>query len=128
MKLKQLSVFLENSPGHLKRVCEILTNAGVNIETIMIAESNNYGVVRAIVDNPDAAVGALARDGLAAKLIDVLAIEVPDRPGALFSILEKADAAGLNIEYMYALTKGSPGTSTMIMRFTDTDRAEIVMK
>ena len=128
MKLQQLSVFLENSPGHLKRVCEILAAAKINIETLTIAESNNFGVMRAIVDKPDVAMAALVEGGLAAKLVDVLAIEVPDSPGALYEILEKAQTASLNIEYMYALSKGRPNTSTMIMRFTDTPRAEAIMK
>ena len=126
-KLKQLSVFLENSPGHLKRMCEILAAAGINIETLTIAETNNFGVVRAIVDKPEAAAGALAQGGFAAKLVDVLAIEVADTPGALLAILDKAQAAGLNIEYMYALTKGRAGVATMIMRFPDTARAEAVL-
>lgn len=127
MRLKQLSVFLENSPGHLKHVCEILADAGINIETITIAESNAFGVMRAIVDKPDVAVEALARAGLAAKLVDVLAIEVDDKPGALLQTLQKAEGANLNIEYMYALTKGECGKPVMIMRFTDADKAEQVM-
>ena len=127
MRLKQLSVFLENSPGHLRRMCEILAAAGVNIETLTIAETNNFGVARAIVDKPDAAAAALAQNGFAARLVDVLAIEVPDAPGALLAILEKAQAASLNIEYMYALTKGRAGAATMIMRFPDAARAEAVM-
>lgn len=128
MRLKQLSVFLENSPGHLKRVCEVLTAADVNIETLMIAESNNFGIVRAIVNKPAEAMAALAKNNLAAKLVDVLAIEIDDKPGALFAILDKAQAANLNIEYMYALTKGrAHNKSTMIMRFTDPDRAEAAM-
>ena len=128
MRLKQVSVFLENSPGHLKRACEAFANAGINLETVTIAESNSFGVLRAIADKPDAAVDALAKIGLAAKLVDVLAIEVEDRPGALVEVLKKAEAADLNIEYMYALTKGSAGKPVMVMRFSDVDKAERVMQ
>lgn len=128
MKLQQLSIFLENSPGHLKHACEILAAAGINIETLTIAETNNFGVVRAIVDKPEAAIAALTQNGFAAKLVDVLAVEVADNPGALLAILEKAQAAELNIEYMYALTKGRDGAATMIMRFTDPARAEAAMR
>lgn len=127
MRLKQVSVFLENSPGHLKRACEALANAGINLETITIAESNSFGVLRAIVDKSQDAVEALAKIGLAAKLVDVLAIEVEDKPGALLSILENAENAGLNIEYMYALTKGSAGNPVMVMRFSDVDKAEKII-
>jgi len=125
---KQLSIFLENSPGHLKRMCEILAAARVNIETLAIAETNNFGVVRIIVDKPDAASAALEQSGLAFKQVDVLAVEIPDTPGALLTILEKAQAANLNIEYMYALTKGRPECPALAMRFTDPDRAEKSLK
>jgi len=127
-KLKQLSVFLENSPGHLKRMCEILAAAGINIETLTIAETNSFGVVRSIVNKPDAALAALVQGGFAVKLIDVLAIEIDDKPGALLTILEKAQAANLNIEYMYALTKGRVEAPALIMRFTDPARAEAIMQ
>ena len=127
MKLKQLSVFLENSPGHLKRVCEVLAEAGINIQTLTIAESKAFGVMRAIVDRPEDAAAALARHDVVTKLVDVLAIEVQDKPGALLSILEKAEEADLNIEYMYALTKGECGHPVMVMRFTDFERAEKLM-
>jgi len=124
---KQLSIFLENSSGHLKRMCEILAAARVNIETLAIAETNNFGVVRIIVDNPDAAIAALEQNALAFKQVDVLAMEIPDTPGALLTILDKAQAADLNIEYMYAHPKSRPGHSTLIMRFPDPDRAQAVM-
>ena len=127
-KLNQLSVFLENSPGHLKRMCEILAAANINIETLTIAETSNFGVVRAIVSNPGAALAALTQGGLAVKLVDVLAIEIDDKPGALLAVLEKAQAANLNIEYMYALPKGRVEAPALIMRFTDPARAESVMK
>jgi hypothetical protein len=127
-KLKQLSVFLENSPGHLKRMCEILAAAGINIETLTIAETNNFGVVRCIADKPDAALAALVQGGLAVKLVDVLSIEIPDKPGALLTILEKAQAANLNIEYMYALPKGRVEAPALVLRFTDPARAEAAMR
>ena len=127
-KLKQLSVFLENSPGHLKRMCEILAAADINIETLTIAETNNFGVVRCIVNKPDAALAALVQGGLAVKLVDVLSIEIADKPGALLTILEKARTANLNIEYMYALPKGRVEAPALVLRFTDPARAEAVMR
>ena len=104
MRLKQISVFLENTPGHLEGVCKAVADAGVNLRTITIAETKEYGIVRAIVDKPEEAAAALKEAGFFAKIIEVLAVEVDDTPGALLSILKKASAAGLNIEYMYALT------------------------
>ena len=98
MRLKQISVFLENTPGHLEDVCKALAEAGVNLLTITIAETKEYGIVRAIVDKPDAAAAALKAAGFFAKLVDVLAVEVEDKPGALLQILKKTSEAGLNIE------------------------------
>ena len=90
MKIKQISVFLENTPGNLEKACRAIAEADVNLQTITIAETKDYGIVRAIVDNPEKAVDALKEKGFSAKLVDVLAIEVDDTPGALSSILKKS--------------------------------------
>lgn len=124
MRLKQISVFLENTPGHLEKICRILADVNVNLETITIAETKDYGIVRAIVDAPEKAVNALKENGFFAKLIDVLAIEVDDKPGALLSILKRTSDSGLNIEYMYALTRPSNDKPVMVMSFKDIDAAE----
>ena len=127
MRLKQISVFLENTPGHLEGVCKAVADAGVNLRTITIAETKEYGIVRAIVDKPEEAAAALKEAGFFAKIIEVLAVEVEDTPGALLSILEKASAAGLNIEYMYALTRPQNGNPVMGMSFKDLDTAEKIL-
>lgn len=127
MKLKQLSVFLENSPGHLQRICSVLSKANINLQTITISESKSYGLMRAIVDKPEEAVAALEKEGIMSKLIDVLSVEVPDRPGALLEILNRAQEASLNIEYMYAWTKGERGNPIMIMKFNDVEQAAKIL-
>ena len=124
MRLKQISVFLENTPGHLEGVCKAVADAGVNLRTITIAETKEYGIVRAIVDKPEEAAAALKEAGFFAKIIEVLAVEVDDTPGALLSILKKASAAGLNIEYMYALARPFKDKPVMVMSFKDIDTAE----
>lgn len=127
MKLKQLSVFLENSPGHLQRICSVLAAQNINLQTLTISESKSYGLMRAIVDKPEDAAKALEKEGIMSKLVDVLSVEVPDRPGALLEILNKAQDASLNIEYMYAWTKGKQGNPIMIMKFNDVEQALRVM-
>lgn len=127
MKLKQLSIFLENSPGHLKHICEILAKNQINLDTIMIAESASFGVVRAIVNKPEEAVEALGKEGVVAKLIDVLAVEVENTPGALLGILQKASQAELNLEYMYALRISGSAKPIMVMRFNDITKAETLL-
>ncbi len=120
---KQISVFLENNPGHLRRACEVLSKAGVNIQTISLAESKEYGILRMIVDDTAKAMESLKKSDIFAKEIDVLEVEVLDTPGALLNILDKASAAELNIEYMYAHTRGNNGNPIMIMRFEDAAKA-----
>ena len=124
MRLKQISVFLENTPGHLEGVCKAVADAGVNLETITIAETKEYGIVRAVVDNPEKAAEALKSAGYFAKIVEVLAVEVDDKPGALLSILEKTSSAGLNIEYMYAMTRPFRDKPVMAMAFKDIGAAE----
>ena len=124
MRLKQISVFLENTPGHLEKVCRVLADAGINLQTITIAETKDYGIVRAIVDNPEKAAQALKENGFFAKLVEVLAIEVEDKSGALSKILKHTAEVGLNIEYMYAMTRPVNGKPVMVMSFKDIDAAE----
>ena len=127
MRIKQISVFLENTPGHLEKVCRVLADASVNLQTITIAETKDYGIVRAIVDAPEKASEALKENGFFAKLVDVLAIEVEDKPGSLSAILKTASDSGLNVEYMYAMTRPIHDKPVMIMSFKDIDTAERVL-
>jgi len=121
MKLKQVSIFLENSPGHLNKVCQAFADANINMKTISIAESKDFGVMRVIVDNPEAAVEALSKVGIASKLIDVLALPVEDKAGSFLKILDKAQKANLNVEYTYALSEKD--SIYMILRFSDIQKA-----
>ncbi len=124
MRIKQISVFLENTPGHLESVCKVLADAEINLNTITIAETKDYGIVRTIVDNPEKAAAVLKENGFFAKLVDVLAIEVEDKPGALLKLLKHTSDVGLNIEYMYAMTRPVNDKPVMIMSFKDIDGAE----
>lgn len=124
MRIKQISVFLENTPGHLEKVCKALAEAGINLHTITISETKDYGIVRAIVDDPEKAARTLKDNGFFAKLVEVLAIEVEDKPGELSKILRKASEVGLNVEYMYAMTRPVNDKPVMVMSFKDIDAAE----
>jgi len=128
MRIKQISVFLENTPGHLEKLCKVLADAQINLQTITIAETKDYGIVRAIVDKPEEAITALKDNGFFAKSVDVLAVEVDDKPGALSAILKRTSDVGLNIEYMYALTRSDSGKPVMVMSFKDLDAAESILK
>lgn len=123
MKFKQLSLFLENKPAHLRHPCEVLAEARVNILTLCLADSEKYGILRLIVDDPDAGRKALEAAGCAVKETDVLAIEVADRPGGLAELLTVMDQSGLDIEYMYAFAQPRADKAILFFRFTDPDAA-----
>ncbi|MBR4598278.1 MAG: hypothetical protein IKO42_07785 [Opitutales bacterium] len=127
MRITQISVFLSNSLGRLESVCKTLADAAVNINTITILESGDYGIVRMIVDKPSQAREALQAAGFSCKEVEVLAVEVADEPGALYKLLEKTKNAGVNLEYMYAMTKPSGQNPLMIMSFKDIALAEKIL-
>jgi hypothetical protein len=123
MKLKQLSLFLENSPGALSRPAQLLAKAGLNILTLSIAESQQFGILRLVLRDWEKAKDLLEKDGLIVKVTDVVAIEVPDRPGGLAEILTVLEQVGINLEYMYAFTVKQANQGVLVFRFDDPDKA-----
>jgi hypothetical protein len=124
MKLQQLSVFLENKPGALKKVCAVLADAKINISTLSLADTKEYGILRLLIKDWEKAKAALEKGGYAVKQTEVLAVEVEDRPGGLAAML----AAGVNVEYMYAFSTGRGGKAVLIFRFSDLDQATDSLK
>ena len=123
MKLNQISVFLENKPGQLKLACQRLAEANINILTLSLADSKQFGILRLITPEWERAQAVFKEANLTANITEVLAVEVADRPGGLLNILESIDEAGLNVEYMYAFTFGREGKAVLIFRFGDPDAA-----
>jgi hypothetical protein len=123
MKLKQLSVFLENRPGHLSRVCEVLAEAGINIVTMTLADTREFGILRLIVREWQRAKEVLEAAGFAVNTTDVMAIEVADEPGGLEKILNAAEAGGLSVEYMYAFACKQKKNALIVIRFDNIERA-----
>jgi hypothetical protein len=103
MNIRQLSLFLENRKGQLRVPCKVLGDAGIDILTMSLADTQQFGILRLIVKDWEKAKKALEAAGIVVNVTDVLAIDVPDRPGGIASVLESFDEAGLGIEYMYAL-------------------------
>jgi hypothetical protein len=104
MKISQLSTFIENRSGRLRAACEALAASGINIHTLCLADSRDFGILRLI-------------------LTDVLAVEVADSAGGLARVLATTDEAGLDIEYMYAFSTAPGQQAVVIIRFSDPDRA-----
>lgn len=127
MKVTQLSTFIENRPGRLHSACQALADGGVNLHTLMLADTSEFGILRLIVADPAAGKAVLEKAGHVVKETQVLAVEVPDEAGGLAKILAATDTAGLNIEYMYAFSSSS-SRAIVIIRFSDPDRALIALQ
>ena len=129
MKVEQLSIFLENKPGGLEQVTRILKDAGINIRTLSLADTTDFGILRLIVNNVDAANRVLKEHGFRFSRTTVVAVEVPDRPGGLHSILEVLSKNGINVEYLYAFVERSGENAVIIFRFDAPDKAiEVLQK
>ena len=123
MKVTQISCFIENRPGRLHAACEALAEKGINIHTLSLADTTEFGILRLIVSDPAAGKAALDAAGYVTRTTDVVAVEVPDDAGGLAHILAQTDAANLNIEYMYAFSTATAQRAIVIIRFTEADRA-----
>jgi len=104
MFTKQLSVFIENRHGRLSEVLRVLKENGVNILSLSLADTTEYGLVRLIVDNPEKSREKLAECGFSTILTDVLVIKISHESGSLFDILSALTEKGINVEYMYGLS------------------------
>ena len=123
MRAEQISIFLENKAGRLAEVTSILAEADVNIRALAIADTSDFGVLRLIVNDNQKAVEALKNRGFTVSKTDVVAVEVEDRPGGLFKILDILFKAAINVEYMYAFVTQSGDNAIMIFRFDNIDEA-----
>jgi hypothetical protein len=128
MKLKQLSVFLENKPGSLSAPCRLLAKSDINIQTFSLADTREFGILRLIVEDSDKARRLLQRNGFAVKLTEVVVLEVPDRPGGLAAVLDALEGTNINVEYAYAFTTRNQGGGLLVFRFSDPDAALQVLK
>src|SRR5512138_1750406 len=102
MKIRQLSLFLENRSGQLRVPAKVLGDAGVDILTISLADTQQFGILRLIAKDWEKAKRTLEAAGIVVNVTDVLAVDVPDEPGGLAWVLEGFEKAGLGVEYMYA--------------------------
>ena len=123
MRIPQLSVFLENKPGHLITPCRLLAEAGISIVTLSLADTHQFGILRLIVREWQRAREVLEAAGLAVAVTEVLAVEVLDKPGGLAELLGLFGQAGINVEYMYAFTARLGNRAVLVFRFDDLDAA-----
>lgn len=127
MTIKQISLFIENKPGHLASICKCLADAKINIVTLSLADTQQFGIVRLIVDDSEKAEQTLKAAGMAVNVRDVLAVGVRDEPGGMMALLDIIEKAGVNIEYMYAFAAHIGKEAVLVFRFDDSAKAEAAL-
>ena len=119
MTIHQISVFLDNRAGQLAEITRILADAGIDLRAISIAETADYGVLRLIVDRPQAATSTLLGSGFVLSMTPVTVVSVPDQPGGLAPVLQAVAEGSIDIEYMYSLFTHTDGKAYMVFRVSD---------
>lgn len=119
----QISVFIENKEGRIKKAIDTLANAGVNIRALSVGDTTKYGILRLIVSDNEKAIKALEDDGFIVKESEVIVIAVPDKPNGLNSTLAILDNADINLEYIYAFVSSNPNEAIVAMKVEDTQKA-----
>lgn len=128
MKVTQVSVFLDNRPGRLADMTEILGREHINICALYVADTTDYGILRMIVDEPDRAKQVLKDAGFTAKRTEVLAVQMNDIPGGLHEIVKKLSENNVSLEYVYAYTgRGDDEKASVVLKVDDPDKAEQVL-
>ncbi len=127
MLVNQIAVFLENRKGRLYAMLGALSDAGVNVESLNIADTKDFGIVRIITDDNEKAVKALTEAGFTTARGDLVGIEVPDKPGSLTATLGKLSKEGVNLEYVYSYSRNG-GKALILFKTDDVARAEELLK
>ena len=128
MNIQQISVFLENKPGRLAHVALALKENKINIRALTIADTSDFGILRMIVSKPEAANEVLKKAGFTVKLNTVIAVEIDDREGIFYDIMNLCDKNGLNIEYTYSFVEQYSNKAILFLRFENGDKAIEVLK
>ncbi len=128
MHTKQVSIFLENKKGRLAEVTKLLTDEGINIRALSLADMADFGVLRIIVNDRARCLGVLKANHFVVQETDVIAAEIEDRPGSLHRILDVLDREGINIEYMYAFFEKSGDNAIVVFKIDDASRAVEALK
>ncbi|MFH1539816.1 MAG: ACT domain-containing protein [bacterium] len=128
MAVKQLAVNMDNTPGKLSIVSDILGKEGVNIGAIMISESTDSSVVRIICTDPDKAFQVLKSKGFTVRVREVIAVQTPDHPGGLNAILKPLAQAGINVDYIYSYLKRINDEAILIFGVADLQKAVEILK
>lgn len=128
MKIKQISVFLENKKGRLYEALSTLAQANINIRALSIADTSDFGILRMIVNDPEEAKRVLEEAGFTAKVTHVIGVAVKDRPGGLAEILKILYEKDINVEYVYAFVEKSGEEALVVIRTNNLDKTIDVLR
>lgn len=128
MKVKQISIFLENKAGRLQDALSVLAREKINIRALAIADTTEFGILRIIVSDPDRAVALLNANHFTVRQTEVIAIGVSDQPGGLSSALDILRKANINVEYLYAFVKQSAEKAVVILRVEDVEAGRKILE
>ena len=123
MLVKQISVFVENVPGKLVEVSQILGENNIDMSALSLADSSDFGILRLIVNDPDKAYQVLREHAFVVKQSEVIAVVIDDRPGGLTGVLQMLAQANISLEYMYAFVGSQDGHAVVVLRPSDTETA-----
>ena len=128
MAIKQLTVYVQNKKGSMAALTDVLAKNGVNIRALSIAETEDFGLLRIIVNDETAATKILEENGYLIKVIDVVGVKIGDKPGALTAALSVLDKADVNVEYLYAFMARTEKHAYVVLRVEDNAKAEAVLE
>ena len=128
MKIKQLSIFLQNRMGSLSKPLEVLGNAGINIRAMCMADTSEFGILRLVVDSPEKGKKALEENNFLVKMTEIIGVEMDDTPGGLTKVLKVIKDNEIDLEYLYAFTHEKEGKAILLLHADDIDELISVLK
>ena len=128
MAVKQLSIFVENKEGKLVTIIDAIANAKIDIRAMSVADTQDFGIFRLIVTDPEKAKEALESSGCFVSITQVVGVDIPDEPGSLAKVLNILARHNINIEYMYAFITISKKNASVVLRVADNEKAEAILK
>ena len=128
MSVKQISIFVENKEGRIKKAINTLALENINIRALSIADTTKYGILRLIVSDNEKAIKALEKDGFIVKENEVIILAVPDEPNGLNSTLAVFDEKNINLEYLYAFVSNKTDEAIVVMRLENMEKAIDALK
>lgn len=128
MLIDQISVFVENKAGRLAGIMQVLHSNNIDIRAMTIADTADFGILRIIVDDTEKAINALKADGCTAAVTKVIAFTIPDISGALYSVMDKINECGINVEYLYSVMGKTAGRADIVLRVENNEEAVKVLK